>query len=124
MSANSHEKDVQDPSSLESKAERSNIILTQCNRETPVQSDGDVPVVPNGSQSGVFDAATPSKVEGDAIEEPPSERPIARVVSGEEYSVLSVMQKKIVVLTVSFAALFSPMATSIYCMVFHDTICF
>lgn len=37
------------------------------------------------------------------------------VTAGEEFSVLTVTQKKFVVMTASLAALFSPMATAIYC---------
>lgn len=49
-------------------------------------------------------------------DEPPSERPIERVVTiGEDYSILTTSQKKLVILTASIAAIFSPMATSIYC---------
>lgn len=51
----------------------------------------------------------------DPDQEPPSEGPIENVVPDEEYSVLTTGQKKAVVLTVSLASLFSPMATAIYC---------
>jgi len=49
--------------------------------------------------------------------EPPSEQPLQRVTTapGEDYSVLTVTQKKLIVMTASFASLFSPMATAIYC---------
>ena len=51
-----------------------------------------------------------------ASEEPPSEKPIEPAgPSGQDYSVLTVTQKKLVVLTASLASLFSPMATAIYC---------
>lgn len=46
----------------------------------------------------------------------PAEPPIERSVSsGDEYSVLTVTQKKLVVFTASLASVFSPMATAIYC---------
>jgi hypothetical protein len=45
--------------------------------------------------------------------EPPSEQPLAP--PGEDYSVLTVNQKRLIVTTASFASLFSPMATAIYC---------
>jgi hypothetical protein len=47
--------------------------------------------------------------------DPPSEE-IQRVQTpGEDYSVLTVTQKKLVITTASLASLFSPMATAIYC---------
>ncbi|KAF8859713.1 MFS multidrug transporter-like protein, partial [Acephala macrosclerotiorum] len=47
--------------------------------------------------------------------EPPSEQPIQRAATtGEDYSVLTVTQKKLIIVTASFASLFSPMATAIY----------
>jgi hypothetical protein len=49
----------------------------------------------------------------DPSAEPPSEQPIAP--PGEDYSVLTVNQKRLIVTTASFASLFSPMATAIYC---------
>ena len=45
--------------------------------------------------------------------EPPSEQPLAP--PGEDYSVLTVNQKRLIVTTASLASLFSPMATAIYC---------
>jgi hypothetical protein len=45
--------------------------------------------------------------------EPPSEQPLAP--PGEDYSVLTVNQKRWIVTTASLASLFSPMATAIYC---------
>jgi hypothetical protein len=49
--------------------------------------------------------------------EPPSEQPLERAATtpGEDYSVLTATQKKLVVMTASIASLFSPMATAIYC---------
>jgi hypothetical protein len=49
----------------------------------------------------------------DAPAEPPSEQPLAP--PGEDYSVLTVNQKRLIVTTASLASLFSPMATAIYC---------
>lgn len=51
----------------------------------------------------------------DPSQDPPSEVPVTRVFSGEEYSVLTPAQKKMVIVTASVASLFSPMATAIYC---------
>ncbi|KAG0649893.1 Itaconate transport [Hyphodiscus hymeniophilus] len=92
MAASVNEKQTKDGVSVESENEKSKDESTQ------IGSDGDT--------------ARPQVQ--DASEEPPSERPIERVISTEEYSVLSVTQKKVVILTVSLASLFSPMATSIY----------
>lgn len=48
--------------------------------------------------------------------EPVSEQPIERVATSvEEFSVLTVGQKKLMIMTASMASLFSPMATAIYC---------
>jgi hypothetical protein len=51
--------------------------------------------------------------------EPPADQPLQRVQSaGEDYSVLTVKQKRFTVMAASFASLFSPMATAIYCQSF------
>jgi len=48
--------------------------------------------------------------------DPPSEEAVQRVQSaGEDYSVLTVTQKRWVVTVASLASIFSPMATAIYC---------
>ena len=48
--------------------------------------------------------------------EPPADQPLQTVQSaGEDYSVLTVTQKRITVMAASLASLFSPMATAIYC---------
>lgn len=48
--------------------------------------------------------------------EPPADQPLQRVQSaGEDYSVLTVKQKRLTVMAASLASLFSPMATAIYC---------
>jgi hypothetical protein len=48
--------------------------------------------------------------------EPPPDQPLQAVQSaGEDYSVLTVRQKRITVMAASLASLFSPMATAIYC---------
>jgi hypothetical protein len=52
--------------------------------------------------------------------EPPADQPLQRVQSaGEDYSVLTVTQKRITVMAASLASLFSPMATAIYCQSPH-----
>lgn len=52
----------------------------------------------------------------DPADEPPSETPIEPTgTSTVEYSVFTVTQKKMIVLTASLASLFSPMASAIYC---------
>jgi hypothetical protein len=49
-------------------------------------------------------------------DDPPTELQMHNFQSaGEEYSVLTVTQKRLVVMTASLASLFSPMATAIYC---------
>lgn len=50
--------------------------------------------------------------DGELPLEPPVERPMAQ---GNDYSCFSVTQKRLMLVTVSFASLFSPMATAIYC---------
>ncbi|KUJ14094.1 MFS general substrate transporter [Mollisia scopiformis] len=51
----------------------------------------------------------------DPSREPPSEQPIQRVTTtGEDYSILTVTQKKLIIMVASVASLFSPMATAIY----------
>ncbi len=48
--------------------------------------------------------------------EPPAGQPLQIVQSaGEDYSVLTVAQKRLTVMAASLASLFSPMATAIYC---------
>jgi hypothetical protein len=52
--------------------------------------------------------------------EPPADQPLQTVQSaGEDYSVLTVTQKRITVMAASLASLFSPMATAIYCQSLH-----
>jgi len=59
---------------------------------------------------------SPNNGEPDPSAEPPSEQPVERVaLAGQDYSVLTVTEKKLVVLTASLAAFFSPTATAIYC---------
>jgi hypothetical protein len=61
----------------------------------------------------------PPNTEPPLLDKHPSERPIERVATaGEEYSVLTTTQKKLVILTASIASVFSPMATAIYCQSF------
>ena len=56
------------------------------------------------------------KGQDDLPAEPPSELQAHMVQSaGEDYSVLTVTQKRLIVMTASLASLFSPMATAIYC---------
>ena len=59
--------------------------------------------------------ATQGNGSGNSTELPPEpaiERPGP---PGKDYSILTVAQKRAVVITASFASLFSPMATAIYC---------
>jgi hypothetical protein len=54
------------------------------------------------------------------LAEPPPDQPLQTVQSaGEDYSVLTVTQKRITVMAASLASLFSPMATAIYCQSLH-----
>lgn len=54
--------------------------------------------------------------QNDPSAEPQSDQPLERVgTAGEDYSVLTVTQKKLIVTIASLASLFSPMATAIYC---------
>lgn len=84
--------------------------------------DGEKNERPNNSYDKQVTAAEKdSEVLGPTQDAPPtaeplSEQPIHRVTTpGEDYSVLTVTQKKLIILTASFASLFSPMATAIYC---------
>ncbi|KAE8441465.1 hypothetical protein EG329_004921 [Mollisiaceae sp. DMI_Dod_QoI] len=53
--------------------------------------------------------------QNDPSAESPSEQPLQRVMTpGEDYSVLTVGQKKLIIMAASVASLFSPMATAIY----------
>jgi hypothetical protein len=117
-SSNPHEKEIQ--GILGSEGQKTRDELIQQSNEMPLTSNTDEKTIVAGIASAVdLDAATPHDIEQEAMDpnaEPPSERPIERVVSGEDYSVLTVSQKKMVILTVSLASLFSPMATAIYCM--------
>jgi hypothetical protein len=53
---------------------------------------------------------------GDGAELPPEPAVEHPGLAREDYSILTVAQKRAVVLTASFASLFSPMATAIYCV--------
>jgi hypothetical protein len=87
-------------------------------RFSQVQSNPDE--LKNGSevidQSGDQEARDVERSQDDPAGEPPSDQQVQRVQSsGEDYSVLTVAQKRLVVMTASLASLFSPMATAIYC---------
>lgn len=71
----------------------------------------------HGNETSSGAAAPTDALPGrDPDSEPPSEAPIESMdASGGEYSVFTVTQKKMIVLTASLASLFSPMATAIYC---------
>lgn len=59
---------------------------------------------------------------GDAADRPP-EPPIEQPGDpGKDYSVLNVAQKRVIVVTASFASLFSPLATAIYCAYLRDVL--
>ena len=67
------------------------------------------------SVAAVHEMSPPSKPR-DSTSEPASERPSEPTgTAGEDFSVLTLTQRRLVVLTASLAALFSPMATAIYC---------
>lgn len=52
----------------------------------------------------------------DGLPAEPQSEDIQRVATiGEDFSVLTVGQKKLIIVAASFASLFSPMATAIYC---------
>jgi hypothetical protein len=62
------------------------------------------------------DPQTASLPDRNPDDEPPSETPVESTgTSTVEYSVFTVTQKKMIVLTASLASLFSPMASAIYC---------
>ncbi|CAM6031690.1 unnamed protein product, partial [Sphagnum compactum] len=53
--------------------------------------------------------------DGQEAVEPPSEQPVqGTAIPGEDYSIFTVGQKKLMIMTASLASLFSPMATAIY----------
>ena len=87
MSTIPNEKDVQDAINQESDGERSQKSRTQNSDERPATPYDDTKRTEGDSYAS--DAAAP-EVAKDATEEPPSERPIERVASEEEYSLLSV----------------------------------
>jgi hypothetical protein len=117
MSEFPHEKEPQNGVFPKNSEEKSKNGSAQGSNEMPMTSTADSQEIENGvlkdSQSN---AVTTHETAQDADGEPPSERPIELMVSGEDYSVLTTTQKKLVILTVSLASLFSPMATAIYCM--------
>jgi hypothetical protein len=120
MSDNPHENDeknIQNEGVSESDNEKFNNDSPEGKNEELADPIPDTKSFEGGTHSNTGVAQAMAQ---NADEEPPSERPIERVVSGEEYSVLTVTQKRLVVLTVSLAALFSPMATAIYCKAFFD----
>jgi hypothetical protein len=57
----------------------------------------------------------PGSPPGDGVELPPEPAVEHPGPAGKDYSILSVTQKRAIVLAASFASLFSPMATAIYC---------
>jgi len=68
------------------------------------------------SQSAEQEPRDAERGQDDLPAEPPSEQEVQRAQStGEDYSVLTVTQKKLIVTAASLASLFSPMATAIYC---------
>lgn len=80
-------------------------------KEERLSRPGDKQLVENAQEREVV-----RHNQDDPPAEPPSEQPIQRVMTtGEDYSVLTVTQKKLIIVTASFASLFSPMATAIYC---------
>lgn len=86
-------------------------VVTMANKEVPSSCGS------HGSESPSGAAAQAVVLPGgDSASEPPSEARIepTGVVSGD-YSVFTVTQKKMIVLTASIASLFSPMASAIYC---------
>ena len=106
-------KDMQDEVVLESDNEKLNNTSAEHSNENVMAPSTETETIESGAYPNT---AISQEMAQHPDEEPPSERPIERVVSGEEYSVLTVTQKKLVILTVSLASLFSPMATAIYCM--------
>jgi hypothetical protein len=84
--------------------------------ERASESPGKEPREPRDTEHQ-SDEPGPSQDEPPA--EPPSEQPLQRVgTAGEDYSVLTSTQKKLIITTASLTSLFSPMATAIYCQ-FH-----
>lgn len=69
--------------------------------------------------SQVLSDDEPRDAEGARDQDAPPEtatEQLRRVITaGEEFSILTVTQKKFVIMTASLASLFSPMATAIYC---------
>jgi hypothetical protein len=111
--------DIQGPKDDEIRDES-----TLPSNQIPITSDVNRNSIEDGTNSNSNpDAAASKETVTSVDEELASERPIERVASsGEEYSVLTVTQKKLVVLTVSLASLFSPMATAIYCIISTKTL--
>lgn len=87
---------------------------------SPMDSGADA----QGKGEVVSESTDQERGQDDPPAEPPSEE-IQRVqTAGEDYSVLTVTQKKLIITTASLASLFSPMATAIYCQqTQHPTFC-
>jgi hypothetical protein len=85
-------------------------VGTVVNKESLSSHEG------HGSEAPSAAAAQTDALPRDPASEPPSEAPIEVAgASGRPYSVFTVTQKKMIILTASLASLFSPMATAIYC---------
>lgn len=127
--ATSPETDVdltkQIPSTTSQDVSVQDAKISKLSHENHYESDGN----PGGTKkSNEKDATTDDENtkldipgQNDVSAEPPSEQATQTVATaGEDYSVLSVTQKKLIIMGGSFASLFSPMATSIYCKRLHS----
>lgn len=109
---------LQSEAVLGTEEEKSKDNLADGSNETQIIPTGDTKAIENGVASASDpDTADSHETTQSPNKEPPSERPIESVPSSEDYSVLTPTQKKLVIVTVSFASVFSPMATAIYCKV-------
>lgn len=80
-------------------------------REIKILDDTDVKSTPEPSEQH---PVTPVDSSGN-VAELPAEPAVEQPGPTGDYSILTVAQKRTIVITASFAALFSPMATAIYC---------
>jgi hypothetical protein len=86
--------------------------LTLDQNEIPVLDDTGIKSTPVASEHESPHFRGPSGDNADLPPEPPVEQPGG---PEKEYSILTVTQKRMILVVASFASLFSPMATAIYC---------
>jgi hypothetical protein len=110
QSLNLTEKDS--PISEAVPAEGSKLDLSLMNSRADVKEKGEVVSESTDQEPAGLEQELD---QDDPPADPPSEEIQIVQTPGEDYSVLTVTQKKLIITTASLASLFSPMATAIYC---------